>query len=54
MVVKCKIGGSWSQANLGKKQDPISKITRVKMARGVPQATEYLSSKNEAEFKPQY
>jgi hypothetical protein len=36
------------QAGLGKKQDPISKITRAKWARGIVQVVAYLPSKNEA------
>jgi hypothetical protein len=32
---KHKIGGSSVQANLGKKQDPISKITRAKRTGGM-------------------
>jgi hypothetical protein len=35
---KCKIG---VQAGLGKKQDPVSKITTAKMAGGVTQLAEY-------------
>jgi hypothetical protein len=35
------------QAGLGKKQDPISKITRAKMAGGMVQTVEYLPSKHE-------
>jgi hypothetical protein len=38
------MGGSW----LGKKQDPISKITRAKRAGGVVQAVEYLPNKHKA------
>jgi dihydroxyacid dehydratase/phosphogluconate dehydratase len=34
------------QAGLGKKLDPMSKITRVKRAGGVTQVIEYLPSKN--------
>jgi hypothetical protein len=34
-----------AQDSLGKKQDPISKITRAKMAGGIAQAVEYLPSK---------
>jgi hypothetical protein len=33
---------------MGKKPDPISKITRAKRAEGVAQATEYLFSKHKA------
>jgi hypothetical protein len=33
------------QASMGKKQDPISKITREKGARDVAQVVEHLSSK---------
>jgi uncharacterized protein YoxC len=33
------------QASLGKKQDPISKITRVKRVGGMAQAVQHLSSK---------
>jgi hypothetical protein len=33
------------QVSLGKKQDPISKITRAKKAGGVAQAVEHLPSK---------
>jgi hypothetical protein len=36
------------QANLGKKQDPISKITRAKRVGGIAQVIEYLLSKQEA------
>jgi hypothetical protein len=42
------IGGSWSKAGPGQKQDPIWKITKVKRARGVAQVVEYLPSKFEA------
>jgi hypothetical protein len=35
------------QARLGKKQDPISKITRAKRVGGVKQAVEYLPRKYE-------
>jgi hypothetical protein len=34
------------QANLGKQQDPLSKITRTRKAHGLPQAVEYLASKH--------
>jgi hypothetical protein len=37
-----------TQAGLGKKQDPISKITRAKRAGGVAQAVECLTHKHEA------
>jgi hypothetical protein len=36
------------QASLGKKQDPISKITRANRAGGVAQVEEHLPSKSEA------
>jgi hypothetical protein len=43
------------QAGQGKKQDPVSKITRAKRARGVAQTVEDLPSKCKAlKFKPQY
>jgi hypothetical protein len=35
------------QASLGKKGDPVSKITRVKRAGGMAKVVEYLSSKCE-------
>jgi hypothetical protein len=44
---KYKIGGV-VQASLGKKPDPISKITRTKRARSVTQAVKHLSSKCKA------
>jgi hypothetical protein len=41
------------QASLGKKQDPISKITRAKRAGGMAQGVEHTSQKHEAlSFKP--
>jgi hypothetical protein len=43
---KLKLRGT--QASLGKKQDPISKITRAKSAGGVVQAVEGLPSKHKA------
>jgi hypothetical protein len=45
---KHKTGGSIVQAGLGKKQDPISKITRAKRTEGLAQAVEHLTSKYEA------
>jgi hypothetical protein len=46
---KCEIG------DLGKKRDPISKMTRAKRAEGTAQVMEHLLSKPEVlEFKPQY
>lgn len=42
------------QAGLGKKRDCISKITRIKMVRGMAQAEEYLPCEWEAECKSQY
>jgi hypothetical protein len=34
------------QANVGKKQDPISKLTRAKWAGGIAQAIQHLLSKH--------
>jgi hypothetical protein len=41
------------QAGLGIMQNPISKITKIKKARGVSQVVEHLHRKCNAEFNPQ-
>jgi hypothetical protein len=40
------------QAGQGKKQDPISKITRAKRTRGMAHGIEHLPSKCELKFNP--
>jgi hypothetical protein len=45
---KPKIGGLWSRTAWAIKQDPISKITRVKRAGGIAEAVESLPSKWES------
>jgi hypothetical protein len=40
------------QTDLGKKQNPISKITRAKRAGGVAQVVAHLPKKYKAKFKP--
>jgi hypothetical protein len=48
---KYKIRGLQSRPACAKKQDPISKISGVKMAEGMAQAVEHLRN---SQFKPQY
>jgi hypothetical protein len=48
LLGRLRLRGSWFQASPGKKQDPISKITREKRTGGIAHTVEYLPSKHEA------